>query len=103
MRNRTPFIARVILGVFFFLSMAAATKVDAAPIGDSAKGKKLHETYCVECHDSKVYQRPNRRVNSLEDLIGQVKTCSRLPKDLLSPAQVNDIIVYLNDTYYHFK
>jgi hypothetical protein len=50
-----------------------------------------------------VYQRPNRRVNNLEGLIEQVKTCSRLPKDPLSPAQVNDIIAYLNDTYYHFK
>ena len=103
MRNRTSSIGVSILGVSLFLGVAATATVDAAPVGDSVKGKKLHETYCVECHDSKVYTRPNRRVNSLEGLIGQVKTCSRLPKDLLSPAQVNDIIVYLNDTYYHFK
>ena len=100
MRNRTSSLLGSILGLSSFVVIDTAV---SAPAGDLASGKKLHSTYCVECHDSKVYTRPNRRVKSLEGLIGQVKTCSRLPKDQLSPAQVNDIIVYLNDTYYHFK
>jgi hypothetical protein len=75
----------------------------ALPPGDPANGKKLLATYCVECHDSSVYTRRDRRVNSLPQLIGQVEACSRLPKQPLTRAEVNDLIVYLNQAYYRFK
>lgn len=73
------------------------------PPGDAANGKKLLARYCVECHDSSVYTRKDRRVNSLPRLIGQVQACSRLPKQPLSRAEVDDLIVYLNQAYYRFK
>jgi hypothetical protein len=75
----------------------------ALPPGNAANGKKLLARYCVECHDSSAYTRKDRRVNSLPGLISQVKACSRLPKQPLTQAEVNDLIVYLNEAYYRFK
>lgn len=104
MRTNTSLILRAIVGASAYLGIVATVAAaTAAPVGDLANGKKLHGTYCTECHDVTVYTRPNRRVNTLTGLIGQIEACSRLPKDALTPVQVNDITVYLNDTYYRFK
>jgi hypothetical protein len=71
--------------------------------GDSAKGKALHEKQCTACHDSSVYTRGNRRVQSVEGLIGQVNMCERQIGIRLNRDQVNDLVKYLDEAYYKFK
>lgn len=87
-----------------FCAGAGAVAADTALLpGDAANGKKLLAVHCMECHDTGVYTRKDRRIKSLGGLIGQVEACNRLLKKELTPAQVNDLIAYLNETYYRFE
>lgn len=89
--------------LLLFFGIQRADAGTAVVPGDPVQGAKLHAAYCTECHDTSVYTRKNRRVNTLMGLIAQVRACSRLPKKPLTPAQVDDVIAYLNKMYYRFK
>ena len=79
---------------------ARASGQERAP--DLANGEKLVTENCSRCHDGSVYTRPNRRVKTLPGLGKQVRFC----KDNLGITwfddEVNDVIYFLNDRYYHF-
>lgn len=86
------------------LYVAPAGAADTALLpGNAATGKKLHAANCVGCHDDKVYTRKPRRVNSVGGLIGQVEFCNQQLQKGLSKDQLNDLIAYLNETYYKFE
>lgn len=70
--------------------------------GDAARGQQLHATRCLGCHDSRIYTRPDRKVKRIEGLIGQVRRCDRQLGTQLERDQLNDLVKYLNDTYYRF-
>jgi mono/diheme cytochrome c family protein len=84
---------------------AAAPAVSATALlpGDAARGKALHQAQCTTCHDSAVYTRPDRRVKTVEGLLAQVQFCNRNLGGKLSREQVNDLVQYLNQTYYKFE
>jgi hypothetical protein len=69
---------------------------------DTENGETLHAENCVKCHDSSAYTRNPRRVNDLQQLGVQVRAC----KDNLGITwfddEVDDVILYLNQKYYHF-
>ena len=69
---------------------------------DIDNGDDLHFSNCTGCHDALVYTRDDRRVRSLAQLGTQVRFC----KDTLGLTwfddEVEDVIEYLNKTYYHF-
>ncbi|MDH4134014.1 MAG: hypothetical protein OEV31_04445 [Gammaproteobacteria bacterium] len=69
-------------------------------LGDAAKGKVIHEKQCTACHDSNVYTRTNRRVKTSEGLKSQVNGCLRQTGIKLKDAEIDDLVKYLNDTYY---
>lgn len=69
---------------------------------DYDNGHQLHEDNCLKCHDSSAYTRSPRRVNDLHQLGVQVRAC----KDNLGITwfddEVDDVILFLNQKYYHF-
>jgi hypothetical protein len=75
----------------------------AAPAGDAAAGERLHAANCTGCHDTKVYTRKDRRIGSLEALNMQFQTCAHMTKKDFTPNEVQDLVKFLNDRYYHFK
>jgi len=86
-----------------FMACATAGVAQAALLpGDAARGKQLHNSRCLACHDGRVYTRPDRKVKSIEGLIGQVRRCDRQLGTQLERGQRNDLVKYLNDTYYRF-
>jgi mono/diheme cytochrome c family protein len=81
-----------------------ASNVQAALLpGDAAKGKAVHDKQCVSCHDTSVYTRADRKVQSVEGLIGQVNNCVRQTSVKLDRDQVNDVVKYLDESFYKFK
>lgn len=77
-----------------------ATTANAA---DIENGEDLHFEHCTGCHDSSVYTRDNRNLRSFERLGAQVRFC----KDSLGLTwfddEVEDVIEFLNQKYYHFQ
>jgi hypothetical protein len=106
MRKRTR-LAAVSLAVLATSVLWHAVPARAA---DTAIGKRLHEAHCASCHagivggdGSKLYTRESRRIHSFPGLERQVERCVQSRDLNWSKAQINDVIAYLNQTYYHFK
>ena len=87
----------------FLFGVIVSIEVIAAPSGDSARGKALLEANCGGCHDASVYSRKDRHVQSLEALRTQVRNCGEAAKKSFSETDQQNLVKYLNDTYYHFK
>lgn len=84
--------------------MAVTGTVQAAFLpGDTAKGKVLHDKQCLSCHSTAVYSRADRKMNNVEALIGQVNNCVHQTGMKLNRDQVNDLVKYLDETFYRFK
>ncbi len=85
-----------------FLAILPTTAPAALLPGDAGRGHTLHERQCTACHDSRVYTRANRTVKSVEGLMGRVRMCNQQLGTKLERDQLNDLVKYLNDTYYKF-
>lgn len=91
---------------FFIASLMMALLVPVAHAvvpGNSVEGQKLHAANCSGCHDAGVYARKDRMVRSLDDLQKQLQGCSHAAKKDFSPTETQNLLKYLNDSYYHFK
>jgi len=66
-------------------------------------GEDLHFTHCTGCHDESAYTRKDRRVQSLERLGAQVRFCRDNLDLTWFDEEVDDVIEYLNQNYYHFQ
>ena len=64
---------------------------------------RFAETKCTACHDSSVYTRSNRRVQSLPALETQVRACDANIGTKLFDEDVTTLVHYLNAQYYKFK
>lgn len=82
------------------IALLATTPAAAA---DAQAGKELHDQHCMQCHDSSVYTREDRRVNSLEALHKQVRRCDASLGLRWFDQDVENVVQYLNQTYYNFE
>lgn len=78
--------------------------------GEAADGKPVHDNFCMGCHVSVaggdgggIYLRENRNVKSIEGLMGAVAFCNQQTKTGLNDHELDDIVAYLNETYYKFE
>ena len=78
--------------------------------GDIKRGQQLHDENCVSCHKSMlggdgtgVYTRENRRIDSYEGLVTQVKRCKTSLGVSWPEHQIDDVIAYINNSFYKFK
>ena len=92
-----------IFAVIALSCLAQGVQAESMLPGDSAKGKQLHDAGCTSCHGNEVYTRKDRRIKSVEGLIGQVHACNNNLSRRYSDTQLNDLTKYLNETYYKFQ
>lgn len=72
-------------------------------------GKKLVDTHCISCHASSyggdgsgIYTREYRKVRSLNGLKAQVTNCNTMLNLKWFDDEEQQVVQYLNHTYYHF-
>jgi len=93
-------MSKSLLTLIATLLLSATGQLLAADIDH---GKALKEENCMGCHDDGVYTRKDRRVTSLEGLEKQVRRCELTLGLQLFDDDVNDVVSYLNQTFYKFK
>jgi len=86
------------IAIFFMALLCAAT----ARAANIENGNDLHFEHCTGCHDSSVYTRENRNVRNLAQLGKQVRFCKDSIGLTWFDDEVDDVIEYLNATYYHY-
>ena len=77
---------------------------------DIENGMRLHEENCISCHalrygndGTEIYTRPNHRIKNLAALKKQVNRCKDNIGLTWFDDDVNDVVEYLNKTFYQFK
>lgn len=70
---------------------------------DLKAGQSLHDANCMKCHDSSVYTREDRKVTTLDGLRKQVKRCDLSLGLTWFDEQTEDVVQYLNSSYYKLK
>ena len=99
-----------LISVLIFL-LPVKVMASALLPGDTENGKKLHDSSsCLSCHSQMtggkpdmLYTRADRRVTSLGGLIKQVNGCNSMQKVGLDENSVNDVVKYLNESFYKFS
>ncbi len=71
--------------------------------GDSANGERLLDANCMACHQTDIFTRKDRKVQSLDALKEQLVACSHAAKKDFSASEMQDLLKYLNDQFYHFE
>ena len=89
---------KIILGVSLLILLTPS-----AYAADSTDGKRLHDANCMGCHDTGIYTRKDRLVQSLDALKKRLGDCSHMANKEFSSIETQNIIKYLNDQFYHFR
>ena len=95
------------------LSMSACVAEKPAPKAEKtvpsaleeqlAEGKELNTDNCTKCHDTSVYTKKDRKVQTLEVLTKRVKACNSKTGAGLDEEELETLTLFLNTTYYKFK
>ncbi len=70
--------------------------------GDGAAGKRLFDAHCTTCHQTDIFTRKDRKIQSLDALKEQLVACSHAAKTEFSASEMQDLLKYLNDQFYRF-
>lgn len=92
---------RFLAALVFMLMLNPVLAANRTP--DVDHGKALVAKKCMGCHDNRQYTRPNRIVHTYEDLRGRVEFCDSASNANFSFDDLDDVVEYLNVTYYKFK
>lgn len=77
--------------------------LSANALADAARGKTLHDEMCMKCHDTSVYTRENRFIDSPAALSKQVNRCKANVGAQWFDEDVADVVDYLNQSFYRFQ
>lgn len=95
-------ITRGASALLLAIAITPASGARAELPGNSAEGKRLLEANCSGCHDTGVFTRKDRSVRSLDELRKQLENCSHMAGKHFSTIETENLIKYLNDTFYRF-
>ncbi|NNJ94441.1 MAG: cytochrome c [Halobacteria archaeon] len=87
---------QIVLFTLLFVPAALATAAD------TAHGMTLAQQHCTACHDNGVYTRENRRITTLDGLRTQVRRCELSLGLKWFDEDIDDVTVYLNESFYKF-
>lgn len=84
---------------------AALLCVPSAQAQDAGLGKLLYQTHCITCHYERIHDRDRSRslVRSAAELRVEVANRALLTERKFTPAELEDIAAYLDQSHYRFK
>ena len=86
---------KILIGLLFLSSYLFSA--------DAESGEELYmEAKCQKCHTSEDYTSPNRKVKDLVKLKWRVKRCDFTMDAGWFDEDIEDVVKYLNDSYYKF-
>lgn len=111
MKSLSIAVLSTTFGLAIFIPVQAENAAKLLGSADAKTGQRLHqEKSCAVCHTQGVsggnaafYQRPERKIHSIERLIAQVTICNSQLSTGLFPEEELDVVDYLNSEFYHFK
>ncbi len=83
------------------LIITAASAFQIAPAAEQP-GKALVGQHCQRCHDNSIFTRSDSIIHSWPELQARVEFCDNASQAHMTEAEINQVIEYLNDTYYKF-
>lgn len=87
-------------------TIALVVGLAALPLSVQAEqdfhAESFHQQKCTGCHDTSVYTRANRRVNSLPRLESQVRMCDANLGIKLFDDDLHALVDYLDKNFYKF-
>jgi mono/diheme cytochrome c family protein len=89
-------------GLFTALSLAALWPIPASA-ENFQRGHELYGNHCQACHANLVHLSHNRKVKSLSELRKRITSWAAHAGEDWGDSEVDDVLHYLNRTYYHFK
>lgn len=84
------------------LTMALLPAAGSAKSGDFDPAAFVADK-CTRCHGDEVYTRPDRRIKDLDRLHAQVRMCDANVGTRLFDEDLEAVVQYLNDNFYHFS
>ncbi len=84
------------------LSLALLSAATINAHAETHPGKVLIDKECQKCHDNSIYSRPNSIIGSFSQLETRVAFCENASGHSWNDKQRQDVIDYLNSTYYQF-
>ena len=84
----------------FSTLLLLAALATGAQAGKEFHAESFHQQNCTGCHDTSVYTRKNRMVNSLPRLESQVRMCDANLGIKLFDDDIHALVDYLNSNYY---
>ena len=89
--------ADVCISVFLVLGSSQVFAADPPP------GKLLYETHCGTCHYEKIHDRKTTKIDTITTLKVEVSKWSAQTDRRFTPAELDDIAEYLNQSHYRMS
>ena len=83
--------------------LAMALVSSQATAADIRAGQALHDEHCLKCHDTSVYSKDRGNIISLAALRSRVSRCELSQGLKLSDGDTENIVQYLNQSFYGFE
>jgi len=96
----------LLLGMTACVAEKSASKTEAtqktALAEQLEEGKELNTDNCTKCHNTSVYTKEDRKVQTLEVLTKRVKGCNTKTGAGLDDEELEALTLFLNTEYYKF-
>ena len=91
-----------IISAFGTTVLGVALLLPVAGTAGEAEARQLHQENCTRCHDTSVYTRADRKVDSPTALHKQVRMCEQNLGLTWFDEQVDAVTALLNGSFYKF-
>ena len=85
------------------IGLALALAAGGAAAADAAQGRLLYETHCGGCHYERLHDRKATKITTFTQLKTEIARWARQANGRLTPAEIDDIAEYLDQSHYALK